>query len=106
MCNTCNGFDWIIGLDGKLKRCPDCSKPRQVDWVEQEARIHELRLGVVEDEQAHDTSNEFQDQYPRDGSADGDVESEAVTVGPISAVSAVSANGAAGWVEWALQLAA
>jgi len=95
MCNVCNGFEWIIGLDGKLKRCPTCSTPRQVDWIEQAARIHELRLGMVEE--AHDTSNDY--EHESDGVANGDVESEA-------AVAAVGVGTGAGWAEWALQLAA
>lgn len=96
MCNVCNGFEWIIGLDGKLKRCPTCSTPHQVDWIEQAARIHELRLGMV-DEEAHDTSNDY--EHESDGVANGDVESEAAVTGGTGGTGA-------GWAEWALQLAA
>lgn len=87
MCETCYGQQWIIGLDGKLKRCPTCSTPRQIDWIEREAQLHALRLGMV-DEEAHDTSNDYEHE---NGFADGE------------------GNGCResrdGWVEWAGRLA-
>ncbi len=97
MCNVCNGFEWIIGLDGKLKRCPTCSTPRQIDWIEREAQLHALRLGMVEE--AHDTSNDYEHE---NGVADGDVESEAA----VAAVGVGTGGTGGTGAEWALQLAA
>jgi len=90
MCETCYGQQWIIGLDGKLKRCPTCSTPRQIDWIEREAQLHALRLGMV-DEEAHDTSNAGQSDESIDGAGD--------------AGAAKHDAGAAHWQEWARTLA-
>jgi hypothetical protein len=82
MCETCYGFDWIIGRDGNLRRCPTChGAPRQLTLWQFEAALAEIRLNIIDDDEtdiavqphdppAHDAGGDPQTYFEARDAAD------------------------------------